>query len=97
VSLGNTGLSDGGIGIKKGINGRSNFRSDFTGVFWLGRKDSKVNPVLLKKPLKSLVSSVPNDLARFLSELQEAILSILILQSVLNGSRKRYVAPASET
>jgi hypothetical protein len=40
-------------------------------------------PRMLKKPLKPLVSSVPNDLARFLSKPQEAILSILILQSVL--------------
>jgi len=38
---------------------------------------------MLKKPLKWLVSSVPNDLARFLSKPQEAILSIPILQSVL--------------
>lgn len=36
-----------------------------------------------QKALKSLVSSVPSDLPCFLSKLQEAILSILILQSVL--------------
>jgi hypothetical protein len=40
VSLGDIGLSDGGIGIK---TGQRNFCSDFTGVFWLGRKDSNLH------------------------------------------------------
>ena len=40
---------------------------------------------MLKKPLKSLVSSVPNDLARFLSKPQEAIFPSIDTASLGNS------------